>query len=241
MLYKVLAFDLFGTVFNPADVPHEERRAYVKHIRTPPWAPLNLPETWAVMPTFADSVPGLNALRDLGYKLAAASNWPAELVQKASTNAGIVWDYVVALEKHQVYKPSLVAYATICEQTGCDPKEVLMVTGNKGAGDDTLPAKIGMDSKLIRGDAPILNILALAQYLQELESGASGDQGGYGAAMSAGVVTIENLNSLSDVLALNLAGLAAVHRKEALVKLKETNEALHSLVVSKLKAQAPKG
>lgn len=163
---KVIAFDLFGTVFNADGVSHEEKDAYVNHVRqyrtTQFWRPLHLPTSWQAMPPHADSAPGIRKLRILGYKCVTLTNWPYYQIQAASQNARIEWDQMILLERYRVYKPSLVAYAAAAERTRVLPSEVLMVTANPGAGDDTYPARIGMRSLVIRGDSEISTIINLA-------------------------------------------------------------------------------
>jgi len=117
---------------------------------------------------FDDSLEGLNALRNAGYKLVAASNIPYTVVYDMACNAGFEWDEILDLAAYRIYKPDLAAYAAICDLMQCDPSEVLMVTGNHGKygiGDDIEPLKIGMQTAKIRRDSPIQTIIDLAATL----------------------------------------------------------------------------
>lgn len=166
----VIAFDLFGTVFDASAVDPEEARAYVRHVRNNAieWLPLLLPPSWSSMPAHADSVEGLKRLRTSGYKVVTCTNWPRYQIEAASNHAGIHWDHMVLLERYRVYKPSLVAYAAIAQELGVRSDQVLMVTANKGAGDDTEPARIGMPSALIRHMGTPATIIDLWRTLEKL-------------------------------------------------------------------------
>jgi len=173
---KVIAFDLFGTVFDASGVDPEERRAYIRHVRKHPhdsgnsrvcWEPLILPKSWQTMPAHPDSAEGLRLLRAAGFKVVTLTNWPREQIEAASANAGIEWDRLILLEKCRCYKPTLGAYWAVAEEMGCETRETLMVTANPGSGDDTNPLLIGMQTQVIRHGSPA-TIIELAEQLRAL-------------------------------------------------------------------------
>lgn len=168
MSLKVIAFDLFGTVFDASGVDPDERRAYIKHVRKHQldWKPLELPESWRTMPAHPDSAAGLRMLRADGYKVVTCTNWPRQQIAHASVNAGIEWDHFVLLERYRCYKPTLGAYAAIAEEMGVETCECLMVTANPGSGDDTRPKLMGMQTQVIRNPGTPQTIIELAEQLR---------------------------------------------------------------------------
>jgi HAD superfamily hydrolase (TIGR01493 family) len=174
MSIKVIAFDLFGTVFDAESASSPDRDHYTTCLRmwrqNRTYYPVQFIDSFQFLKPFADSIEGLNAIRAKGYKIVAASNIPAGFAYAASTNAGIEWDGILELVSYRIYKPDLAAYAAICDLMKCEPSEVLMVTGNHGKygiGDDTEPLKIGMQTAKIRRDSPIQTIIDLAAKLKD--------------------------------------------------------------------------
>ncbi len=168
---KVIAFDLFGTVFDLSTASREEIAAYGRHIKQPEWKPLVLPESWARMPAHRNAALGLYQLRHR-YTVVTCSNAPAPLQIAMSKNAGISWDALVPLELLRTYKPAKAAYRLICDVTGCKPEEVLMVTANEHFGDLEAAQSLGMQSFLLRSGKPadgcmssVDTIVDLASYL----------------------------------------------------------------------------
>lgn len=158
---KVIAFDVFGTVFDFADVPREEIRDYARQLRQVPWQPLSLPKSWETMPAHPDSIEGIAALREQ-FTVVTCSNGPLGLLAKMSKNAGIWWDAIIPLEMNQVYKPDHRAYMTVCEVLDVEPSDILMVTANKDFGDLEASQACGMKSILIRDEnCPTIPDLAL--------------------------------------------------------------------------------
>lgn len=172
MSIKVIAFDLFGTVFDAESASTEDRSRYGDCLRA--WRErreyrslFDLSSFYRLKP-LADSLEGLQALRDKGYQIVAASNIPMSYVRCSSRCCGLLWDGILDLENYRIYKPDLAAYAAICDLKKCLPSEVLFVTGNHGKygiGDDTEPLKIGMQTAKIRRDSPIQTIIDLAATL----------------------------------------------------------------------------
>lgn len=171
-MIKVIAFDLFGTVFDPATADKADIHRYVDCIRASAWTDLgnvSFPSFWNIKP-FPDSVEGLGRLRK-DFKIVAASNWYPALVESVSDDNKIIWDAIMDFREVKAFKPKLVTYAHICDKMRVRPDEVLFITGNKGAGDDTNPQKIGMRSILIRQPeyGYPTDIISLADYLSRKE------------------------------------------------------------------------
>lgn len=161
---KVIAFDVFGTVFNFAGVDRSEIVGYVKRTRIRPWVPLHLPKSWEAMPAHPDSVEGIAKLREKHF-VVTCSNGPLGLLAKMSKHAGIDWDAIIPMELYRLYKPNPEAYLTVCKVLECEPSEVLMVTANESFGDLEAAESLGMQSVLIRGEE-YPTILSLAEALR---------------------------------------------------------------------------
>lgn len=151
---RVVAFDVFGTVFDLSGVPRHEVWDYIAHIRRPEWSPLRLPASWEHLPAHADSAEGIARLRER-FIVVTCSNGPLGLLAKLSKNNGVQWDAIVPMELNHVYKPDPRAYLTVCEVLEVPPSAVTMVTANRTFGDLEASAALGMTPVLIRdGDGP---------------------------------------------------------------------------------------
>jgi HAD superfamily hydrolase (TIGR01493 family) len=159
---NVIAFDLFGTVFDMSQTPQDEIKAYADHIRKPEWTPLRLPTTWQSMPAFSDSRDGVARLREDFY-VVTCSNAPLGLQISLCKNADIQFDGMIPLELNRVFKTNPKAYLTICEVMDIDPSRILMVTANKTFGDLEASSALGMQSVLIRGESRFSTIRDLAK------------------------------------------------------------------------------
>lgn len=146
---KVIAFDVFGTVFDLSGVPKEEIRAYAHHIRQDTWSPLFLPESWAKLPAHPDAAEGIERLRR-DFTVVTCSNGPLGLLAKLSKHNGISWDAIIPLELNRVFKPDPFAYLTVCQVLEVKPKDVMMVTANEKFGDLEASKSLGMFPQLIR-------------------------------------------------------------------------------------------
>lgn len=173
MPLKVIAFDLFGTVFDPSSATLRDMEHYTFRLRA--WRnegrymPVREVESFRTLKPFDDSSEGLKSIRDAGFKVVAASNIPKCIVEDMCRNAGIEFDAIMEFERYAVYKPALAAYAAVCDLMKCSASEVLFVTGNHGKhgiGDDVEPLKIGMQTAKIRRDSPIQTIIDLAATLK---------------------------------------------------------------------------
>lgn len=148
-MIKVIAFDVFGTVFDLSGVPRSEIKAYADHIRKPEWSPLHLPASWEKLPAHDDARRGIERLR-ARYTVCTMSNGPLKMLANLSKHNEIVWDAIVPIEMKRVYKPNPAAYETICELFGVGPEEVMIVTANEKFGDLEAAEKLGMMRSLIR-------------------------------------------------------------------------------------------
>jgi 2-haloalkanoic acid dehalogenase type II len=168
---KVIAFDIFNTVLDASHARPEDRQEYVDHVkqfnRTGVYHNLDtvVHESWAYLPPFPDSVEGIKRLRSSGLKVVALSNWPEWLTMRASHYRGIEWDAVINLRNVRAFKPQLRTYAYLCDEMKVNPRDVLMVTGNPGAGDDERPKWLGMQTQVIRGESDVKTIIELAEKL----------------------------------------------------------------------------
>jgi 2-haloalkanoic acid dehalogenase type II len=165
----IIAFDVFGTVFDLSGVPREEVRSYVAHVRADTWSPLNLPASWENLPPHPDAVEGIAMLRR-HHTVVTLSNGPMYLLAHISKRAGITWDAIIPLEAFKVYKPHPRAYETVLDLFRVPPRDVLMVTANKDFGDLEAAEKLGMQAQLIRdGDGP-KTITELAESMADAEA-----------------------------------------------------------------------
>lgn len=163
-MIKVIAFDVFGTVFDLSQVERNEVRTYIQHIKQSEWFPLKLPKHWEILPAHTDSREGIEMLRK-DYTVVTCSNGPLGLLTKLSKHNNISWDAIIPLELNKVFKPNHKAYLTVCEVLDVAPEEVLMVTANEKFGDLEAAKEVGMSSILIRDDK-LSTIIDLANYLK---------------------------------------------------------------------------
>lgn len=141
---KVIAFDVFGTVFDLSGVNRSEVREYVDHIKQTDWAPLELPERWERLPAH-DDAQAIRLLRQKHY-VVALTNGPVRLITKLSKYNGISWDMIIPIECEKVYKPNKLAYIFAADLMGVSGREVMMVTANRTFGDIEAAAALGMQS-----------------------------------------------------------------------------------------------
>ncbi len=162
MTIKVIAFDVFGTVFDLSAVNREEVKNYVKHIHGPTWQPLSLPESWRILKAFPDAAKGIEMLRRK-YTVVTCSNGPIDLLVALSKHNDISWDMMIPIQMNKVYKPKSGAYITIGDLLKVNCNEIMMVTANKTFGDLEASAALGMSSQLIRDDSSdVKTIIQLA-------------------------------------------------------------------------------
>lgn len=164
---KVIAFDCFGTVFDFSSTPKDEIRDYIRQVRRPEWSPLDLPDSWLDLPAFPDSAEGIERLRE-DYIVVTCANGPLGMLAQMAKRNGIEFDAIIPLEMIPAYKPDMRTYQRIADVFGVDPSEVLMVSGNEGSPDLTVPKAIGMQTQRIRGDASTpQTITELADLLED--------------------------------------------------------------------------
>lgn len=151
---KLLAFDLFGTIFNMADVPRDELRSYGEQIRRnmdpANWQPFELPACWDSLPIHADAIEGMRMLRER-FVCVTFSNAPAALQVRMLRNAGVEFDAITPLECFQLSKPMTAIYPH-AGLWGYPLSECGMVTANESFGDLEGAKACGMRPILIRGD-----------------------------------------------------------------------------------------
>lgn len=148
---RVVAFDLFGTVFDLSTAPREEVRHYIETIQAQPWRPFVWPPAWERLHPFADAA-WVQEISDLGFITAALSNAPLRLVTRISKNAHVRWDAIVPLELIQTYKPNPACYEFAATLLGVEPANLLMVSANEKFGDIENSRSVGCVSQLIGGD-----------------------------------------------------------------------------------------
>lgn len=142
---EVIAFDLFGTVFE-LDRPREEIEAYATHIRKPEWSPLVLPEAWGKLRMFDDAMEALPQLR-LMFDTVTLSNAPKRTQSQLSCLGWFTsW---VLLDDYCVYKPNKDAYVALCLHCRVLPSRILMVSSNAKFGDIETAREVGMQSVLV--------------------------------------------------------------------------------------------
>jgi 2-haloalkanoic acid dehalogenase type II len=164
---KCIAFDCFGTVFDMAGVSRDEIKAYVDHVRKDDFAPFKFPASWLNLQLHPDAATGIAKLQRNGFSCVALSNGALYLLSHVSQCGGVIWDHIVDLAKHRVYKPHIDAYRTIEKDLGLKPENTLMVTANPTFGDIEGAAAIGMQSQVIRQPGKIRDIIELAELLGE--------------------------------------------------------------------------
>lgn len=168
-MLKVIAFDLFGTVFDLSQTPRGEISAYLRQCTDPVWRPLQLPESWADLPAFPDAKEGLKRLR-AKYEVVTLSNAPATLTHYLMGKSDLLWDGIVSLSGIKRYKPHPECYLRACQQFLASPDRCMMVTANPTFGpypfgDIQIAGAIGMQTRLIRNPGGPANIIALAEEL----------------------------------------------------------------------------
>jgi FMN phosphatase YigB (HAD superfamily) len=145
---KLIMFDIFGTVFSLADIPREEIKAYVDHIRQPKWSPLVLPEAWNSLPAHDGAKEGIDELRKHAM-VVTCSNGPLATQAHLAKHNDIHWDAIMPLELWQVYKPYCGAYLGVMGCLGFKAEETMMVTANESFGDLEAAKALGIQSCLI--------------------------------------------------------------------------------------------
>jgi HAD superfamily hydrolase (TIGR01493 family) len=161
---KVIAFDLFGTVFDVSNIPKEDVRDYVRQVQREDWAPLAIPDSFNNLDAFDDSVRGVDRLRSK-FRVVTCSNLPLSLIWWLSQRAWIKWDAIVPLEASRAYKPEAEAYDTVCRVMQCDPEAVLLVSAHADGPDVEGAPNAGFGFQLIRNPGCPQTIIELAEAL----------------------------------------------------------------------------
>ena len=166
MSIEVVAFDLFGTVFDLSGVSMFELRDYAQHIKKPEWSPIEFPKSWESLPAHPDAKEGLDKLNKI-VETATFSNCPIDLQTKLLTNHDLWFDNLIDLSSIKTFKPNPKAYeflATFYAADDIPADRILVVSANEHFGDIEGARAAGMRSCLIRHGYPN-NILELAESL----------------------------------------------------------------------------
>jgi FMN phosphatase YigB (HAD superfamily) len=150
---KLLAFDLFGTIFDVRNgAKREDLRSYGEQIERnkTDWQPFKLPDEWENLPVFPDAAEGIRKLRERFF-VVTMSNAPAPLQMRMLRKAGISFDGITPLELFRASKPVMATYTAV-QMWGVPFKECGMVTANKDFGDLEASEHLGMRPLLIRGE-----------------------------------------------------------------------------------------
>lgn len=164
-MFKCIAFDCFGTVFDMDTVSRDEICAYVDHVRKADFSPFAFPASWWNLKAHPDAAEGVKMLQAMGLVCVTLSNGEVGLLSTVAEANGIKFDAFINLERHRVYKPHIDAYRTIEKDLGYKPAETLMVTANPTFGDIEGAAAIGMPSQVIRQPGNPQTIIELADLL----------------------------------------------------------------------------
>lgn len=162
---ELVAFDLFGTVFDLGNTPRHEIDDYIAHIRKPEWSPLTLPDSWRDLKPHPDSADGIRLIA-AKYRVVTCSNAPYEFTRDLLIRSGLdALMGITDIAQNYCFKPHPDSYKSICVQFPYQPEQVLMVTGNEGSLDVEGAKAVGMKSILIRQPGTPQTIIELAELL----------------------------------------------------------------------------
>ncbi len=172
MTHPVVAFDLFGTVYDMSNVDRAELREYGEHLRefyeTGVYKPLRLPESWKDLEPFEDSKASIIECQANGCIAVTCSNAPFELQKSLLEKSGIPFDGICPMESVRVFKTHPSAYLQICNIWRVTPADVFFVTGNKHFGDIEASSALGMSPNLVRDPDGFPDLFTFAATLGEM-------------------------------------------------------------------------
>jgi len=86
----------------------------------------------AELPPHPDVPPGLEALRQAGFRLATLTNSPGATLHKQLAHAGLVrfFEQALSIDEGQRYKPHPATYHTACRRLGVAPAATLLVAAH---------------------------------------------------------------------------------------------------------------
>jgi len=86
----------------------------------------------AELPPHPDVSPGLEALRQAGFRLATLTNSPGATLQKQLAHAGLAhfFEQALSIDEGQRYKPHPATYHTACQRLGIAPADTLLVAAH---------------------------------------------------------------------------------------------------------------
>lgn len=151
---RCIAFDCFNTIFKVEAIPYEELKKYSNHVKNSDFSPFPFSEKWFQLRAFDDVASGFELLRRKGIKIVALSNGSIELINALSEKNTLMWDYIIDLTQHGVYKPNMDAYLACVKDTKIPAANTLMVSANKSFGDLESSRSVGMQAALIRNGFP---------------------------------------------------------------------------------------
>jgi 2-haloacid dehalogenase len=136
---KSIAFDAYGTLF---DLDADKRK--------------QLMEAYLSLAPFADVVPGLEQLKEAGFKLAILSNGAPRMLQAAAKSAGVdrLLSRIISVDEIKIYKPSPRVYELATKRLGTPREATGFVSSN--AWDAAGAANVGLPTFWInRGKQPM--------------------------------------------------------------------------------------
>jgi 2-haloacid dehalogenase len=126
-----------------------------------------------------DGVPeGLSLLNNAGFRLAALTNSPEQIVRHRMNRTGIIsyFDMVLSAEQVKKYKPCLEVYTWAAQQMDAEPRDVLVVSahgwdiaGAANAGMQTAYMKQGRQMLYPLAPAPTFTCTTLADLANQLQ------------------------------------------------------------------------
>jgi 2-haloacid dehalogenase len=84
------------------------------------------------LPVYADIQEGLSLLKDQGFRIAALTNSPQNVVKERMERTGLIsyFEMVLSAEQLGKYKPSLEVYQWAAEKLNVTPSEILLVSAH---------------------------------------------------------------------------------------------------------------
>jgi HAD superfamily hydrolase (TIGR01549 family) len=95
---------------------------------------------------YADAIPCLRALRDLGHVVGIAGNFSVEIEELLARETDV--DFIASSERWGVEKPSAEFFARIASEAGCPPEQIRYV-GDRVDNDVVPAASAGMEAHFV--------------------------------------------------------------------------------------------
>jgi 2-haloacid dehalogenase len=115
-----------------------------------PAAETQIMETMRSLPPFPDVKPGLQKLKDAGFRLVVMTNSPLASAQHSIKNAGLdlLFENIMSVEAVKKYKPSAEVYQHAAKESGVGIGDVMMVAAH--AWDTTGALRAGAHAAFVR-------------------------------------------------------------------------------------------